>query len=400
MRKRSAEATIEGYLYQFDYTIKRLLNLPNDDGYVEIENIEDVDEHSCSENIAIQCKYYAATEYNHSIIGEPIRQMLDHYLKEKGKQKQSIDYKLYGFYKSGQDKLVMPVTVDFLKEHFLTYTEKGIKQKHHEKLKLNDNILADFLAKLTININAEQYSTQLHNIISKLKDLFGCDNFEAEHYYYNNALRIVSHVAKQSDVSQRKMVKKDFMQQINKKEILFNKWFTQLKGEMAYYTELRKKYFTTLNTNERFFLIEIASNFSKQNLKDLILTISNKWTKISEREVNPFCPYVYIHNIEDKDLIELKTELSNNSFKFIDGYGFKGAAFSQQSITQVANHNNQIKLKLIDTIDNLKLVLQTKKRMQEIYQFNLSESFFEPENQYTKHVIIQVKDLISIKEII
>jgi len=38
--------------------------------------------------------------------------------------------------------------------------------------------------------------------------------------------------------------------------------------------------------------------------------------------------------------------------------------------------------------------------MQEVYQFYLSQSFFELENQYTKHIKIQVKDLQSIKEIV
>jgi len=96
----------------------------------------------------------------------------------------------------------------------------------------------------------------------------------------------------------------------------------------------------------------------------------------------------------------LKTELHNDNLKFIDGYDFKGASFSQQSIVQVANHNNQIKLKMVDTLDNLKLVLQTKGRTQEIYQFYLSEPFFESKNQYTKHIKIQFKDLSSIKEIV
>lgn len=400
MATRSATATIAGYIYQFDYTIKCLLELPNEDDFIEIEKIEDVDVHSCTEDSAIQCKYYAGTDYNHSIIAKPIRLMLNHYLSVKNSTRQPVDYKLYGFYQSGQNKLVTPITVDFLKKHFLTYTEKQIKQKHHDNLGLNDNDLTTFLSKLTIDVNAEEDSVQFQNIISKLKQLFDCDDFEAEHYYYNNALKIVSHTAKLGDINQRKITKKNFISQVNKKEILFNKWFVQLKSEKMYYAKLKTKYFSPLNTNERFFLIEATSNFSKQDLKDLLLTISNKWTKISKREVNPFCPYIYIHNIEEDDLIKLKTELNNDSLRFIDGYDFKGAIFSQQSITQAANHNNQIKLKFIDTLDNLKLVLQTKGRTQEIYQFYLFDSFFDSENQYTKHIKIQVKDLTSIKEII
>ena len=400
MATRSAAATILGYIYQFDYTVKCILNLSNENDTIDIENIEDIDIHSCTEDIAIQCKYYSGTEYNHSIIAKPIRFMLNHYCDVKNGLAQPVNYKLYGFYQSGQNKLILPITVEFLKEHFLTYTKDKIQHKLHEDLALNDSALSDFLTFLFVDINAEEDLVQFNNIISDLKFTFSCDDFEAEHYYYNNALRVVSHMAKQSDVNQRKISKREFLEQINKKEILFNKWFLQCKGEKKHYTALKKQYFASININERFFLIEIKNGFSKADLKDLLVAISNKWTKISRREVNSFCPYIYIHNIEEVDLIELKTELSNDNIKFIDGYDFKGAPFSQQSITQIANHGNQIKLKIIDNQDNLKLVLQIKGRTQEIYQFYMYESFFDNENKYTKHIKIQVKDLISIKEII
>lgn len=399
-KTRSATATILGYIYQFDYSVKCLLNLSNENDFIDIENIEDVDIHSHTEDSAIQCKYYAGTEYNHSIIAKPIRFMLKHYLDVKNGMAQPINYKLYGFYQSGQDKLVQPITTGFLKEHFLTYTKDGIKHKLHEEIALNDSELSDFLTFLSVDIYAEEDLVQFNSIIDNLKHTFSCDDFEAEHYYYNNALRIVSHTAKKSNANQRKITKREFLAHINKKEILFNKWFLQSKGEKKHYTALRQQYFSPLNTNERFFLVEIENGYSKADLKDLILTISNKWTKNSYREVSPFCPFIYIHNILEANLIELKTELSNDNLKFIDGYDFKGASFSQQSITQAVNHSNQIKLKLIDTLHNLKIALQAKGRTLEIYQFYLSESFFDNENEYTKHIKIQVKDLMSVKEII
>ncbi|KAA6345599.1 hypothetical protein EZS27_006864 [termite gut metagenome] len=67
MAGRAATATITGYIYQFDYTVKCLLNLSNDNDSVDIENIEDIDIHSCAEDTAIQCKYHEATKYNHSM---------------------------------------------------------------------------------------------------------------------------------------------------------------------------------------------------------------------------------------------------------------------------------------------------------------------------------------------
>ncbi|KAA6318198.1 hypothetical protein EZS27_031764 [termite gut metagenome] len=403
MAERAATATIAGYIYQFDYTIKCLLDLPNDNDSVDIENIEDIDIHSCTEDTAIQCKYYEATEYNHSIIAEPIRLMLNHFLNVKNGTVQSIDYKLYGFYKSGQQKLTLPIALEFLKKHFLTYTrtENKIKveHKHHVELGLDDADLTKFLSRLTINVNAEQDSTQFQNIISRLKLIFNCDDFEAEHYYYNNALKIVSHAAKKNDANQRRIRKCDFLNQINKKEVLFNKWFIHFRGEQKYFSELRKKYFSSVNANERFFLIELETDYSKADLKELLLEISRKWTKISKRESNPFCPYIYFHNIKDEELIELKTALSReDNFIFIDGYNFKGADFSVESIIKKPNINNPIRLKLIDTLDNLKLVLQKKNK--DIYQFNFSAPYFEVDNQYIQNIKIQIRELKSIKEII
>ncbi|KAA6305294.1 hypothetical protein EZS27_043054, partial [termite gut metagenome] len=149
----------------------------------------------------------------------------------------------------------------------------------------------------------------------------------------------------------------------------------------------------------RFFLIELENDYSKADLKELLLKISTNWTKISKREINPFCPYIYLDKIKDEELIELKTVLSReDNFMFIDGYNFKGADFSTESIIQKPNINNPIRLKLIDTLDNLKLVLQKKNK--DIYQFYLSTPYFEVDNQYIQNIKIQIKELKSIKEII
>jgi len=397
---RSANATIAGYIYQFDYTIKCLLNLTNEYDYVDIENIEDVDIHSTTEDAAIQCKYYAGTEYNHSIIAKPIRLMLKHYSNVIKGIFQPINYKLYGFYHSGQDKLAPSITVDFLKTHFLTYTEKGVQYKLHEVLALSDSELEEFLTFLSININAEEDTVQFKRIVSDLQAKFGCDAFEAEHYYYNGALKIISHAAKQNDTSQRRITKKEFLEQIDKKEILFNKWFLKYKGEKAYYTALRKQYFSPINISERFFLIDVGDTFNKAELKDLLFAISRKWSKLSKYESNPFCPYVYINNLNDADLIELKLELQGDNINFIDGYPFKGSGFTGTAINQEANNTNQIKLKLIDSLLNLDSTLQSHTKTKDIYQFYLNQPFWEPHNSFMRHTKIQVKDIISIKEII
>lgn len=70
---RTAVDTITGYYYQFNFYTLKLLSLENLDDTVCIEAIEDVDIHTQGEITAVQCKYYAKTEYNHSVIAPAIR---------------------------------------------------------------------------------------------------------------------------------------------------------------------------------------------------------------------------------------------------------------------------------------------------------------------------------------
>src|SRR5690554_6645535 len=134
MTNRSATDTIKGYFYQFDYSIKKILESPNPNDSVTIEGVEDIDLESATDETAIQCKYYAKTEYNHSVIAKPIRFMLSHFITEKRNGKTPLKYSLYGYYKGGHNKLTLPITVTDLINNFLTYTEDKVKQYHHTNI--------------------------------------------------------------------------------------------------------------------------------------------------------------------------------------------------------------------------------------------------------------------------
>lgn len=83
MVNRAANATIKGYFYQFDFAILQLLQAANEHATVTVEGIEDVDIDDVSNEQYIQCKYYAATDYNHSVIKPAIAAMIIHF-KEIG----------------------------------------------------------------------------------------------------------------------------------------------------------------------------------------------------------------------------------------------------------------------------------------------------------------------------
>ncbi|XKE80723.1 hypothetical protein LG273_01495 [Oceanobacillus kapialis] len=201
----------------------------------------------------------------------------------------------------------------------------------------------------------------------------------------------------------RRISKREFLEKIDNKKLLFNEWFVALKGKKQFLAELRKEYFTTLNSSpfERFFLIEIdESNYLRSSLKELLFLISRKWSNLSRRAPIPFCPYVYIHNIPAEELIKLKSELYKERFKILDGFDFAGASFSSESIRETANYNNQIKLKIINQIDYIDLLLKETNRTKEVYQFYIKNSYYTNNQQEIKHIKIQVDEINDIKEII
>ena len=167
-RSREAVDTIKGYYYQFDYFIFQLISLVNETDTVTIEGIEDVDIFEEKEIVAVQCKYYAKTEYNHSIIAKPIRLMLKDYVN-RTPEKRKIRYKLYGKYQSGQDKYPGTLTVEFAKKNLFTYTENKVAHALHEELNLADKDIEEFLNKVDVDINAEDYQEQQNKVICGLE---------------------------------------------------------------------------------------------------------------------------------------------------------------------------------------------------------------------------------------
>ncbi|EMM5787087.1 DUF4297 family anti-phage-associated protein [Pseudomonas aeruginosa] len=400
---RSAVDTIRGYFYQFDLSILSVLQLPDLDDTIEIECTEDIDIRTADDVTATQCKYYAKTEYNHSVIKDAVKHMASHFKETLSGAKPTINYSIKGYYSSGQEKLDGGVDLEFLKKHFLTYTKGKVTHYHHEELGLTDADLKEFLNRLTINIRAQEFDEQYRGVLKALIGIFQCSTFSAEYFYYNNSLSAIRDLSIKAAAADRLISKKEFLARINTSDLLFNEWFVQKKGKKAHLAALRREYFTEVNVSpyERFFLVEATSeSYVRGDLKDLIYDISRKWSKLTAREPTPFCPYIYIHGILDIELLELKKELIAEGFRFIDGHDFQGADFDCQSILQQASHGNGIKLKFLNTMDNLAEAIGAIKKTRRVYQFHLRECYFELKNAAVKHVRIQVEQLLDIKSII
>ena len=405
MTDRTATDTIKGYFYQFDLSILKLLELKDENHQITVEGIEDIDIENATIKTAVQCKYHSKTEYNHSVIAKPIRLMLNHYREVLDGKEKKIKYNYYGHFKTGHSKLTLPITLDFLKDKLLTYKKDKITLKHYDELKLSDNDLSDFINQLEININAKSYEDQLLQIHNLLKNQteFSSDDFEAENYFYNNALRLISFLAIKEKKADRTISRKEFIENINSKKILFHKWFVEYKGKKKLLADLRKEFFTIYNISpfERFFLFEVKPNYSKSDLKSVIQLISKKWSDIkSAKNPDTFCPYVYINGIKPSDLVNLKTEFFTEGYRFNDGFAFNGSSFNTNSIKEKATYHNQIAFKIINELSFIELLLNEISKTKEVYQFFYKQPFFKTAITSVNVVNIQIEELNDIKNII
>lgn len=392
---RSAVDTIRGYCYQFDKAILEVVALKKPTDYIEVETIEDVDVFKDGTLTAIQCKYYECTEYNHSVIAHPIRLMLTHF-KENPNFKGN--YTLYGFYKDGQHKLTLPIDILTLKNKFLTYTSNKIKYFHHIDVGASDHDLHEFIKRLIIDVNATSFEIQRDSVISSLMDEFSCERYEAEHYFYSNAINLIYNLS--CNKSQRRISKKEFIDSINKTNALLNIWMYRYKGREQYLKKIRKDLFPrNLNTEPfaRFFIIEISEDSSTSEIKQCIYKIKNNWSNLSKRTSSPYSPYIYIFGRNQEYIWEIKNQLFNENISFVDGYSFKGSNFSLSIMVEAMN-SRDIHFQFIENEEDLNLLISNMPKRVEIFQFYKTNSL-KFNNEFSL-VNIQFKEFRDIQEIV
>lgn len=393
---RDAVATLKGYYYQFDYYILQILEAATDDTIVTMEGLEDVDIKTATETTAVQCKYYAGTDYSHSKIAQPIRFMLRDYVKHAVKP---LKYKLYGYYRSGTDKLSLPLTLDFVKKHFLAYTEKGVAHEFHTENGISDDQINRFIADLEINLNAQEYGDQEAAVQQGIKKVFRVRAEQQVEFYYNHALGIVRKMCTSPDIADRQITKKTFVKTLTSgASKTFDAWYFEKRGREKYCKFIRSKYFSTYNLSPtpRFFLID-ANGSSVAQLVKLLKTIKTKYAKFGPRETKPYCPFVYVHNVSEPDMASVMGQLTNDQLAVRDGYAFRGAVFDAQALAATIQKDQRVDLKVLYTIEELNQTLALIRGSKQIYQFYLDDCYFTiADDSDIKICISELSDVQSI----
>ena len=395
---RDAIDTLRGYYYQFDYFVLKLLTAGNADDVITLEGMEDVDIQTATETTAVQCKYYAGTEYNHSIIAKPIRFMLKGFVSHVGAP---LNYKLYGYYKTGTDKLSQPLTLDFVKKHFMTYTADKVKHEFHVDEGITDAQITDFISHLEINLNATTYEKQEKDVQDAIKATFNIRSKAEQQvaYYYNHALGLVRQICVEPNVAKRSVSKRHFVELLKRDAAeTFDAWYLVKKGKDQYCRLMRSRYFTFHNVSpaKRFFLIDTAGATVAQIVK-VIKQIKEKYAKFALRLDRPFCPYIYLQGISDADKNTVIKTLIEDRLVVKDGYEYRGADFNAQSLASNIVQDQRVDIKFLHTTDEMNQVLSLIRSTKQIYQFYIDNTYYRSvDNSDVQINITEINDIVSI----
>ncbi|MGF1756650.1 hypothetical protein L4D76_01620 [Photobacterium sagamiensis] len=420
MTSRAANATIKGYLYQFDYSVLKILETRDDNESFVIEGTEDIDIHDETTSKHVQCKYYEATEYNHSVIKDAVVAMLTDYHERSEDDRNTRSYHIYGFYSSGQSKLPDSIDTEFVKTNFLTSKkrqkkedkDKGNKEvviKTHEVLGITDNTIDSFIRALEINVKAASYESQQNSIYENLKLINdrSCDH-EIETIYYPRALSIITDLAKNKSETERTITKKEFLSKLPKKEIVFNQWLIHKIEQEKYNKAIKRQHFTFKRTNipkeTRIFSIDINNEFKLGDTVTLLKSISDRFSNVEhQRTTNDhrFCPFVLIKGVGENELKSIKQSLYKSKLLFSDGFPFKDSDFIVNHLMQNSTKENKFRLKFIPSELTLKEINDLSESVVKVYDFYketpIDNSFIPEDFDYKA---IRIESAYSITEMI
>jgi hypothetical protein len=319
---RAADASIAGYLYQFDKSILEVLKA-SDGSAVVLEGYEDVDLRNPGAIVAIQCKYHEAGKFALKGIRDPLRAMLKTF--DEGHE---FQYRLYGHYGKQEEEIPKQLTLEELK---MALTKEGREGTVRYYETYSTATLQGFIDHFEI-IEGSSRSDQREALLTELKGVLGGSDDDARDVYYPNAVSMVLDIAANPDEAARTVQRADFLDTLDKRKDLFTRWHREFLGTERYLksVERRIKSLDLVKSTLRRMIIlgsgELASASTTTRAIDVIKQIAN--LRFGVGHLAKARPWTVILEAEPEELTEIKEALIREGLAF--GDGFENLLFSPE----------------------------------------------------------------------
>ena len=257
---RTADFTIQGFLYQFNKTLVEILSSSGNSTITVEGPVEDIEVASDGKVNAIQCKYHEAkSQFNLSAIYKPLLQMMEHF---HGNQNLSFRYKLFAYFPN-ETPAERPVTLQELQG---ALDSKSKTLQKHIKLLKGQIDLQKFLARFSLEFGGS-YQAVFDQVRMALESC-GFDKDEVPILIYPNALHLVSQYSIAHDVAKRRVTKKELVAALKAlKTTAITKWTLKLINARDLLAARRAQLKPNLDKNTRrraFILGPAIENFGNE----------------------------------------------------------------------------------------------------------------------------------------
>lgn len=262
---RSADYTIQGFLYQFNQTLSELLKAADDD-VITIEGIvEDIEVASFAGTKAVQCKYHETQDkYTPSILYHPLLQMMKHFKSNPGGK---ITYCLFAHFPNNPAIKISAADL----ENALKSKNKDLKDLAAEVVGVDFD---DFLKVFSVSVTPK-YDDLANENATQLVEL-GFNKVEVETLFYPNAIQIIADLSIKHDAKLRKISKKAFLETLRRiRSTAVSQWTLALKTRRKVLETRRKQLKENLSANARLRHFALFPAFLEQFDDQIVLFIKS-----------------------------------------------------------------------------------------------------------------------------
>lgn len=302
---RTAESTIKGFLYQFQKTIKEILQADYDSEITVEGIVEDVDvNHMNGSSTAIQCKYHESVEtFTTSLIYKPILQMAEHFANNPTAD---IEYRLYVHVPS-QPNSVRNITDTELSEA-LASTNRTLQSIIS---RIPTFTHQDFLAKLTL-----EFAPSIDDLAEEIKEILGeisIPNSDVESILYPNSINHIARLSCNDSAQERTIDRLAFENLLaSSNSTAISRWTLALKTKKQLLSSKKKQLIQSLSINTR----ERCVYISKEQLLDfddkIVVFINNFVSKYHSKATHTKTPiFAFDCNRDELDTITYRLYKKN-----------------------------------------------------------------------------------------
>jgi hypothetical protein len=310
---RTADYTIQGFLYQFNKTLLEILNAP-DDAVITIEGIEDIDVSTPSMHTAIQCKYHETKRsFTASDIYKPLLQMMHHFYQYPDK---NINYILFAHFPGECNKSALPVNKETLEESLRSKSPKFTR--YINDLKGNIDLDA-FLTKFSAPIGSS-FDTLIQEVYAALQSS-GFLETDIETLIYPNAIHTIASLSIKHVVSAREITKKQLLDSLRDvRKIAISCWTLALKTRKQILEAKRKELKSNLDKNSRRRYFVVNPDFSGDNFASEIVIFVEEYCAKYHFKPTHVEPPLFCLKTTEQIFRDVQSRLYKKGIVSTDGY--------------------------------------------------------------------------------